>query len=165
MKSNTWAKTILTVYRYLERIAGAIDKLINRQAMNSYYSNFTNDSVIDVANKIIELGERKVKLINIKVLTEKALEGIDELYAKLLVEKYIHSCKGDDIAKENNLAMRTYFRRLSQAENCFSSFFASKGFTEKKLSEYLKDEKWIIDVFEKFETNENQEELSNVVNF
>ena len=165
MKSNTWAKTILTVYRYLERIAGAIDKLINRQAMNSYYSNFTNDSVIDVANKIIELGERKVKLINIKVLTEKALEGIDELYAKLLVEKYIHSCKGDDIAKENNLAMRTYFRRLSQAENCFSSFFASKGFTEKKLSEYLKNEKWIIDVFEKFETNENQEELSNVVDF
>ena len=164
MKTNVWAKTILTVYRYLERIAGAIDKLVSRQAINSYYSNFTNDSVVDVANKIIELGERKIKLINIKVLTEKALKEMDESYAKLLVEKYIQSFKGDDIALRNNLAIRTYFRRLAQAENNFNYFFASKGYSEKKLNEYLKDEKWIMEVYYKYQIGQT-EELRYVVNF
>ena len=164
MKSNVWAKTILTVYRYLERIAGAIDKLVSRQAINSYYSNFTNASVVDVANKIIELGERKVKLINIKVLTEKALKEMDESYAKLLVEKYVHSFKGDDIASMNNLATRTYFRRLTQAENNFNCFFASKGYSDKKLKEYLKDEKWIMDVYYKFQLGQD-EEFACAVNY
>ena len=30
-----WAKTLLSVYRYLERIAGAIDKIILRSGLNS----------------------------------------------------------------------------------------------------------------------------------
>ena len=103
MNSNLWAKTCLTVYRYLERISEAIDGLVNRQALNSYYSNYTNNSVMDIADKIIELGERKVKLINIKVLIDDILAHMDTLSAQLLIEKYIFNNKRDEIAKRHNL--------------------------------------------------------------
>ena len=157
MKSNLWTKTILTVYKYLDRIADAIDKLVERQALNSYYSNFSNDGIIDLADKIIELSERKVRLINIKVLTENTLEKMEESSAQLLIEKYIDNDKSDVIAQRHNLPLRTYFRRQNQAEDAFSAYLALNGFSEKKLEEYLDGENWINEVFRNFQTKEFDE--------
>lgn len=151
---NTWTKTILTVYRYLERVANAIDKLVDRQALNSYYSSCGKSGILDIANEIIELSERKVKLINLKVLTENALENIDELYAQLLIEKYIDSDKCEMIAERHNLPLRTYFRRSEEAEDKFSSFLSKKGFNNEKLYDYLGKETWIMEVYENFNKKE-----------
>ena len=160
MKSNLWTKTILTVYKYLERIAGAIDKLVERQAINSYYSNFANNGVEDLADKIIELSERKVKLINIKVLTENTLEKMEESSAQLLIEKYIDNDKSEIIAQRHNFPMRTYFRRQKQAEDAFTAYMALQGFSESKISEYLAGEAWIVEVFNNFKTKEFDEVAS-----
>lgn len=158
MKSNLWTKTILSVYKYLERIAGAIDKLVDRQALNSYYMDITKDnSVMAVANRIIELSERKVKLINIKVLTEKTLESMDKTLAQILIEKYIDNDSGEEIANRHNFAQRTYYRRQNQAEESFASILSKEGFDDKKLNEYLKGEGWIIEVYNRFENKENDE--------
>lgn len=154
MKSNLWTKTILTVYKYLDRIAGAIDKLVERNAMNSYYSAFTNNGVENLADKIIELSERKVKLINIKVLTEKTLEKMEKESAQLLIEKYIDNDKSETIAQRHNFPMRTYFRRQSQAEDAFTAYLALQGFCEERLNEYLAGENWIIEVYNNFMTKE-----------
>jgi len=151
---NTWTKTIMSVYRYLERVAGAIDKLVDRQALNSYYSSCGKSGILEVANEIIELTERKVKLINLKVLTENALDNIDELYAQLLIEKYIDSDKCEKIAERHNLTLRTYFRRVEEAEEKFTSFLAKKGFNNDKLNDYLGKETWIIDMYESFNKKE-----------
>lgn len=160
MKTNAWGKTILTIYRYLERIAGAIDKLVERQALNSYYyfkENTQNNGVLNVAEKIIELSERKVRLINIKVLTEESLKKCDRKLAELLIYRYIDGDRSEDIAKRLDLSERTYFRRLNQAEDQFLHNFAVKGFSENKLTSYLKEEKWIMEVFNKF--NDQRKEL------
>lgn len=166
---NVWTKTILTVYRYLDRIAGAIDKLVDRQAMNSYYSAYTNSGVIDIADEIIKLSERKVKLINLKALTLEALKNIDMQFAQLLIEKYIDGDGCEEIAKRHNLCTRTYFRRLEQAEDNFINYFSMQGFGEKKLYEYLKGEAWIMEVQRKFkakkmiEMQEEQDEIRECV--
>ena len=157
MKSNLWTKTIMTIYKYLDRIAGAIDNLVERQALNSYYSGFRNDGVMDLADKIIELSERKVKLINIKVLTEKTLEKMDKESAQLLIEKYIDNDKSEIIATRHNLPMRTYFRRQNQAEDAFTAYIALQGFSESKLNEYLCKENWITEVYNNFQTKEFEE--------
>ena len=138
MKTNAWGKTILTIYKYLERIAGAIDKLVERQALNSYYyfkENTQNNGVLNVAEKIIELSERKVRLINIKVLTEESLKKCEKKLAELLIYRYIDGDRSEDIAKRLALSERTYFRRLNQAEDQFLHNFIVKGFTENKLKE------------------------------
>lgn len=157
MKSNLWTKTILTVYKYLDRIADAIDKLIERQALNSYYDGYVNDGVIDIADKIIELSERKVKLINIKVLAENTLKKMEESSAQLLIEKYIDNDKGEVIAERHKLSTRTYFRRQKQAEDAFTAYMALQGFTESKLSKYISEESWIMEVYNNFKTKECDE--------
>ena len=66
MKNNTWAKTLLYTYKYLERVAQAIDDLVEEHALYSfYYSSIENNDAERVSKKIISLIERKKRLINI----------------------------------------------------------------------------------------------------
>jgi len=115
MKTNEWAKTILYVYKYLETVSEGIDKLINQNALNSFYTRGekqAENGVMAVANRIIDLSGRKAKLINIKVLADKALQKIDKIGAQILIERYIDNFEAFEIAEHHNLNIRTYFRRL-----------------------------------------------------
>jgi hypothetical protein len=151
--ANEWAKTLLNVYKYLETVIDAIDKIVMKSALNSYYFNGNNVSqngVMAVANKIINLSERKVKLINVKVLVDRAIEQCGELNAQLLIERYMDDDSAEMIATRHNLNIRTYFRRLAQAEQSMCNAMAKMGYDSKKLSSYLSDEKWIIEILNKY---------------
>ncbi len=155
MKTYGWAKTLLTAYRYLERIADALDSMIESRGLlsrNVSGINYSINNIFTLSEKIINLSERKVKLINLKVLTEKCLKKCGDKTACLLIEKYIDGRKNDDIAKRNDIAYRTLFRRLSLGEQKFQSVLDSMGFTEEKLDEYLSCEKWILEIKKRQET-------------
>ena len=72
-------------------------------------------------------------------------------FAKLLISKYIDGKKNLEIAKLHNLSLRTFFRRLSDAEKRFEGVLAMKGFDKNKLESYLNSEKWIIEIKERLE--------------
>ncbi len=161
MKTNFWSKTLLYVYKYLERVAGGIDKLVNENALNSFYymkGSRQDNGVMAVAERIIELSERKIKLINLKVLIEKALKSCDKLYAQILVERYIDNLTSEEIASRHNLAMRTYFRRLATAEEKFNNQLLLQGYNDKRLNEYTSSEMWIQEVYDTFENCRKDEE-------
>lgn len=150
MKFNVCAKTVLMVQRYLERICDAIDRLVERKALNSFYVGMqgnNENSISSVADYIINLSERKIKLINLKLLTDLALENCPILSAQILIERYMDNEKSADIAKRHNLAERTYFRRLTEALENFSSTLAKFGFSERRLLDYISTEKWIMEVY------------------
>lgn len=154
MTDHIWAKTILTSYRYLERLADAIDSMIENRGLNSMFvseSNYAYNNIYNLADKLIDLSERKIKLINLKVLTEDCLKKCGNSFAKLLISKYIDGKKNLEIAKLHNLSLRTFFRRLSDAEKRFEEVLAMKGFDKNKLESYLNSEKWIIEIKERLE--------------
>ena len=153
MKDNVWAKTVLTVYRYLERVCGAIDKLVESKAMSSFYvcsNNFYNTNVSNIADKLINLIERKKTLINLKVLVCDALKKCDKLSAQILIEKYIDGDKQNKIADRHNISLRNYFRKIVTAENNFTLQLSRLGFPEEKLASFLSGERWILDVYSRF---------------
>ena len=147
---NTWAKAILYVYKYLDRVCDGIDALVEQNALNSFHHRSEN-GVESVTERICQLCERKAKLINIKVLADKCLLKSEKLNAQLLIERYIDDAEAKDIAFRHNLNLRTYFRKLIQAETSFSKLMCREGFDENKISQYLSGEKWITEVYEKFE--------------
>lgn len=158
MKTSQWGKTLLYTYKYLPRITESIDKMVNQAALNSfyYYSNNQKDnSVYVVSDKIAELIKRKSRLVNIKVLVDKSLLACEKLSGQILVEKYIDNESSEEIAQKHNLNVRTYFRKLEAAETNFYSNMVKNGFDEKKLNDYLIEEKWIIEVFQNFSKQEN----------
>ena len=163
MNSNVWAKTTLFSYPYLVKLADSIDRMVERKALYSFHvtsSNFSSNNVYDLANKLIELSERKIVLINLKVLVETALKNCCKEDAKLLVAKYIARKKSNEICERLNIPLRTYFRKVSIAENKFERELHKLGFPPSKLEEYLKDETWIIDAKQKFEHIREDKEMS-----
>lgn len=155
MKNYNWAKTILLAHKYLERISEGIDKLVEREAMNSYfYSSIRENGITRVADKILKLTERKKRLINIKVLNEKCLSEVLPLYAKILIGRYINEESCEELAKRLNLPERTFFRRLMQAEEGFVKALCRNGFDDEKLTDYLHEEKWIYDIYQNLSREE-----------
>lgn len=160
MKTNLWVKTILYIYKYLDSMAEAIDKLVERVAMNSFYYSLTKDNdVMQVSESIINLMDRKKRLINIKVLADKSLEKCDSIFAQMLIEKYIDNDKSEQIALRHGLAMRTYFRKLAQAEEQCAGKMSQMGFTSERLTKYLAAEKWITEIYQQFSSKEDKGEI------
>ncbi len=161
MKNCLWTKTLLTVYRYLERIAGAIDKIILQSGLNSGFvsgQNYYSNNVYAISQKIIDLSERKVTLINLKVLIEDVLKDIDENDAQILIEKFFDGVKTKDLVNAHGVSMRTMFRRIDGALKSFSSCLAMKGYSDATLSNMLNNEGWIKNVFMRF-SDKNDEDL------
>lgn len=156
MQKHIWGKTLLTVYRYLERIADAIDNIIEKQGLqhtSMLGSDALTHNTLALANKIIDLSERKVKLINIKLLVEKALSTINEKGAKILIMKYFDNASCEDILSALSLSRRTYFRRINEMEAAFEAGCSMFGFPMERLDSYLAGEDWILNVKSSFEKN------------
>lgn len=159
-----WTKTILKVYRYLERISGAIDKIVLRCGLGSgnfntqtlYYNN-----VLSISQKIIDLSERKVTLINLKVLTESILKKLKVEDSRILIEKYVDGRKYKDISSRNQISLRTVYRRIGASEETFSRLLVAKGYTSRKLSEMLAKENWILSVYNQFKEKNDDFDLSS----
>ncbi len=162
MQNHVWGKTLLSVYRYLERIADAIDNIIEKKAVQTSSmlgSDALTHNTLALANKIIDLSERKVKLINIKLLIEKALSSMDEKGAKILILKYFDNLPCEEILKTLNLSRRTYFRRIGEMEGAFEAQCAMFGFPMERLDSYLASESWIVSVKEKFLKSNKDEKV------
>ena len=160
MQNNNWSKTVLGVYRYLPRVSNAFDRLVKTRAYNSGFvsSTSTFNDVFSVTNAILDLTERKITLINLKLITEKALKMIDKNHAKLLIFKYIDGKKSTEIADKFGYCIRTYFRKLNLALNSFSKALTRLGYTSDKLFKMLKTEKWILEVYNSYCQTEEQTE-------
>ena len=160
MITNVWVKTILSAYPYLFKLADAIDRVVERRALNSFYvtsSNFASNNVYDIANQLIDLSERKVNLINLKVLIENALKKCDKKNAKILILKYISRKKSLESSQMLSISLRTYFRRLPIAEKQFEIAIKKLGFDAGKLEEYSREEQWILDIKKHFEGNDSED--------
>ena len=162
MNKSIWAKTILTSYRYLERIADVIDIMVENSGLNSRDIsgvNFSYNNILSLSEKMINLSERKVKLINLKILTEQVLEKCGEGFSELLILKYIEGNSNLEIIEKTGLAYRTYFRRIAEAESRFEGVLRNKGFNYEKIEDYLASENWIFGIKNRIENLKRNEEF------
>ncbi len=151
--NNNWSKTVLQVYRYLPRITRTYDKLIMSKALNSQFTNSTNINFFStetVADAIINLSQRKITLINLKLLIEKALKSIKPSLARLLILKFIDGKRCIDLADRLGICLRTVFRKINTALNSFSLALKRLGYTEEIIEKMLISEKWIAQVHKQF---------------
>ncbi len=166
MKNNTnWSKTLLGIYRYLPRVTYAYDNLVKSRAYNSSATNsflLGFNDIMKVANTIINLTERKNNLINLKVLTDKVLCDIDLSSAKILVMKFIDGKKSNEIANLLHLGKRTYFRKLNFALESFANMLTRLNYTDYKLENMIKDEKWILRLYNSY-SNRKINQTENIM--
>ncbi len=143
-----WSKTILSVYRYLDNIANAIDNLVRKKCINSsFYLSGRNSDAYLCTSKIIALTERKVQLINLKVITEQTLMQLNPTERKILTLFYLDGVASKDIANLLGISIRSYFRKKAQAVTNFARKLKVGGYTDAKLHDMFKGELWLNNMY------------------
>lgn len=152
---NLWSKTLLLSYRHLEPLCGAIDKIIKSTGLLS--GNMYENAYSTLQN-IIDLSERKVTLINLKILIESTLSQIGDKKACILIERFIDGRKIRELKERCNISMRTVYRRIDSALSLFSTKLFVKGYNDKKIELMVKNEHWICDIYKDLLENDDEDD-------
>ena len=143
INQKLWGKVVLSAYNYLERLCGSLDSLIEKTAVNSYYTSSINAndySIETISRKIIEYSNRKIGYINLKLIIEKALKGISEQESKLLILKFIQKMPIEKACNLLKISKRSSYRKLERALAKFVAMLVCLGYTTEKLElEYSSD--------------------------
>ncbi|MDD3397576.1 MAG: sigma factor-like helix-turn-helix DNA-binding protein [Clostridia bacterium] len=164
MNFKNMIKTIFSVYRFLDKIAYSIDKIVETRALNACYMYLDNtafNDVVNVSNDIMELTQRKITLINLKVLATSMIKNLDKNYARLIIMKYIENKPYAEIGKLLNISERTVTRWHSNAVVSSYFYLENQGYTLIKLLEMLKKERWILQTFYSFSQNKENQDTEN----
>lgn len=152
---KVWSKTLLSVYRYLEAITKAIDNLIVKKGVNSmFYTDRRGLNTYDCANDIIELTDRKINLINLKVLVEDGLNKLPFEQKRVLMLFYVDGLKTVEVTKLMGCVERTFFRKKDEAIVAFGKNLRCMGFDENRLCQMFGKEKWLRDLLTKNQQRE-----------
>ena len=143
-----WSKSALTIYRYLETMSSTIDKIVVSTGKTSYSSMLQKyQSTYYQAGKMIELVERKRKMINLKIAVEDAFASLNVMDRRILGLVYVDGVKSEKVAKLLNMSLRTFFRRKIIALSNFTEEMELAGFnSEFFIKEYSK-ERWFLSVY------------------
>ena len=147
-----WCKSFLSIYHIIPSVIASIDKLVYLKSVNS--SEYSLESKLGTQNQIeniMKLTQRKVNLINLKVLTDQTLLEMDKKKSKLLILKYIDNVKSKKAIELSGLNRRTYFRALNSAFGEFESLFYLKILKSNNLYLSLKEEGFLDDIFNKID--------------
>ncbi len=145
--NELWGKTLISLYRHFGVMANSIDNLIKQIGISSAFRHSIYNSTIIDSNKILELTERKIKIINLKVIVEKALNKLSDKDLKVLTLFYIDGVNYKKIEFLLGINERSFFRRKELALARFSCILADLGFDSSRLNEYLHNEKWIMNTY------------------
>lgn len=159
IEEKNWSKALLISYGHLETICGAIDKTVLNCGLSS--ANTYCDTEY-VANKMINLIERKKFLINLKLIVDKVFSNMKNKYARVLMLKYIDCVDSKLASKVMKISTRTFFRQINAGLQNFWESLSKIGFGLEKIKKLLKNEQWILEIYNSLiDKNIKEEELSN----
>ena len=140
------SEALIKIYRLLAKKCDALDKFINNNAV--YFSNNTlESSSLDVCNNIIELMERKNKLINLKIIIDGAISSLPLKDKQVVFTKIKYKISMDEFCKLLDLKERTAFRRIEHAYAGLCEALNKSKYLNK-LEKIIDEEEWIFNIRE-----------------
>lgn len=159
MELKIWAKSFFSIYRCLATLIKSLDGYIDIRANSCFYSTLSRLTLCrteKVFNDITALMNKKITLLNIKWLTEKLLSSLDEKSARFLVLKYIDGYTFEKTAESLEISTRTAMRWNVSVLNKCADILRAWGYSHKKMLDFVGNEKWIVDFYNKILQEENQ---------
>lgn len=147
---NRTALTILSAYNSLNDTALSIDECVYNTAIHSHNMNMTNFlSTEKQTDKIISLINRKIDLINLKVLTDKILSIMNVNQSTLLTEKFINGLKNEKLIEKLGISNNTFYRRLHLSVNNFGKRVVEINCDKNWFEKNYLVQPWIKKLYEK----------------
>ena len=161
-KMRIWVKTLLSIYGTIPNIIKIIDKIIVSQASNPYGSNFGIDSYGQI-EKVIDYVDRKIKLTNINLMTQKLIDSAIADERELIEMRFDQRLTANEIANYLGIDLRSVFRKIEKVISRLADIAIIKGWTSRFVSSQLTDEAWVIERFNDY-YDEYQKRLEKTKN-
>ena len=143
-----WSKSALSIYRYLSTMSNTIDKIVldmgkgsNCSTSQKYHSTYYQ------ASKIIELMDRKRKMINLKIAVEDAISKMDKTNRRIMTLVFVDGAKSELIAQLLGVSLRTFFRKKLNALKEFTALLHEMGYDEGFFESEYFGERWFMAVY------------------
>ncbi|MGN0960713.1 MAG: DUF1492 domain-containing protein [Christensenellales bacterium] len=143
-----WSRSALSIYKYLSTMSSTIDKIImdigkssNSPTLQKFQSTYYQ------ASKIIELMDRKRKMINLKVSVEEVLNKLDKTNKRILTLVFLDGVKSELVAQMLGMSIRTFFRKKNSAILEFATIFQGLGFDEEFFEKEYANEQWFMSIY------------------
>lgn len=147
MKKLVLGKTLFEAYKYLGRIIKSVDRLVVETSASSHSNNIYLDNTLDNMEAVIDLIQRKKRLVALKMIIEEGLKSMESYGAKILVRYYIDKVDTATIAEENKTNSRTIRRHINSAlVDCIEKIY-ELGYDNKFLESIISNEGWIVGIY------------------
>lgn len=152
-KMKLWIKTLLSAYSNLPEIIKSVDKIIE---LNASSLSFTSDiynaekSTYAQVERVIDLTERKNKLLNIYLIAKNLFSSVSEEDRIFLKRKYVYNWTAEDLATEYNVSIRTIFRRTEKLIDKIYETISRRNWSINFINLQVKGEAWLCERFNKF---------------
>ena len=119
------SKACLSSYSLLPEIIKSIDSLVVAKASATVFLPELSD-IEKYGDEIISLSNKKIALINLKVLMDESLNGLSDNAIRLISARFIDGLRLDTCLKLFNLSERSFYRKVTKALDTFSHIFFKK---------------------------------------
>ena len=152
-KFKLWIKTILSVQNNLPEIIKSIDKIIEIKASSlSFISDIynTEKSTQAQVERVIDLTERKNKLLNLYLISKKLVDSLNEDDKLYLQRKYIFSWTAEELSQEYQISIRTAFRRTEKLIDQIYEKLKKSNWSLNFITNQINGEVWLIEKFNRY---------------
>jgi len=137
------SKVLISAYRFIERNCDLINEFVYKHAIN-FGPSPEYCSTYDVTNNIINLIERKNRLINLKLIMDQIVDELNEDDKMVILSKMRYNLSMKSFCEMFEISsMRTAFRRVQTALEHFTMYANSSPYRQK-LEYLLDNEQWIM---------------------
>ena len=147
MRKLILGKTLLESYQSIPRIISSIDRLVVESSAHSYSLTVVRDDTMQKMQAVIDLIERKKRLMRIKLAVEEGIKACTKLDAKILVRYYFDRAHTLLIAEELGMNRRNVHRKINVAVENLVERLNSVGYNSAKLKELITNEGWIVGIY------------------
>lgn len=157
---DIYVKTLFEIYRTLPNVIKILDQIIESRASNAMISNGLFSSTYDEIEKVIELSERKDKLLNLYFIADGMMKMLSEKQRKFANIKFIKKHTTETIAEELGTTKRSVYRCANSIIKQLCLKMLEKKWDSKFIAFQIgENEKWIENIF----NSKLKEENSNIL--
>lgn len=148
---TSYIKTFFEIHKTIPNIISIIDRIIEKRASTIFPTSTIygkHNSTYSEINKVIDLTERKDKLINLHIIAENMLDCLKPKYKEIAELKYIKKLTVDEIATHCEKCSRSIYRTLATINNEIIKFLDCKNWTVEFFKQQIGKESWIEEIFQ-----------------
>ncbi len=129
-------------------MSNSIDRIIEENSKNSNSVALQRYQTTQYqAYKIIDLIDRKRKMVNLKVIAEDVVSRLKKSDRRIITLVFFDGIKSEVVAEIMGISLRTFFRKKSNALIQFTLILEALGYDNEFFESEYFNERWFMSIY------------------